>query len=317
MKVSNLYFNILPNKVSLKPNDSKMTHAQNMTTLGDFPKSYCPNISFGSISCNDIDFEYDFFKVADDIINNHLDKMELTKDLSDSQQIQFRKNLFSCDKPTLLNFMFDAKPSILLSGKYPFFENNDKYDFVSRNLRSPLKNDKVYLSSNLFILNKELSKQVIDENKELYSKRMGMPDTVSTDEIYKKLTGKDSPLKKQKGYDDLIGVTLGYSPKNAVLFQLEQEIPDKYEARKRPIYYANMLDKIFNSEQSPYKDFSNEFKTDIQSSINYVKKNGFSNTNLNAIGYSYIQIAPDYNHTEKLLENANTVYSKAKRLTTL
>ena len=53
---------------------------------------------------------------------------------------------------------------------------------------------------------------------------MGLDEKASIDDIYEKLVGEDSPLKKQDGYDDLIGVTLGFSPINCILFQLERNI---------------------------------------------------------------------------------------------
>lgn len=315
MQVSAIQFTpaiIQPNARNNKP-CTIVNNAQ--SKIGVFPSYYCSNIAFNGSKFGSIDFDYDFYKVSNNIIKNHLDKMELTKNLSEEEHDDFRNNLFSCDKMTLMHFMFDKKPSILLNGDFPYFKNNDKYNFVRRGLNIPLKDNKSYLANNIFIINKELTKQTIDENKELYKKRMGLQEDVSTDEIYEKLTGDDSPLKQQEGYDDIIGITLGFSPVNSILFQLEQDVPDKIELRRHPRIYAENLDKAFNSETSPYKDFSDEFRANVQSSIDYIKDNYFRKPDLSQIGYGYIHIAPDKNHTQKIIKDAESIIDEAEKIT--
>lgn len=314
MQISNIRFTPTQLQPTSINNRSSVVQTPAKSNIGEFPSYYCPNISFNGSKFGTIDFEFDFYNLSNDIINNHLDKMELTKDLTEDEQKDFRSNLFSSDKPTLLNFFMRTKPSILLTGNYPYFENNDKYDFVPRVLDIPLKTT-ISKTPNMFILNKELTKQTIEENKELYTKRMGFEDDASTDEIYEKLIGEDSPLKRQEGYDDIIGVTLGFSPVNSILFQLEQNLPNKIETRKKPSIHAQLLDKEFNSETSPYKDFSDEFKSNIQSKIDSVKAHYFRAPNLHPIGYSYIHLAPDEKHTQKIIKGAETIMDEAKKIT--
>ncbi len=313
MQVSNIRFT--PTQIQPTVRNNKPSAVQNtvQSSIGTFPSYYCPNIAFNGAKFGSIDFEYDFFNLSNKIINNHLDEMELTKGLTEDEQEDFRTNLFSCDKPTLLNFFMDTKPAILLTGEHPYFENNDKYDFVPRILQSPTDTSVVH-TPNIFILNKELTKQTIEDNKELYTKRMGFEDDASTDEIYEKLIGEDSPLKEQNGYDDIIGITLGFSPINSILFQLEENIPNKCETRKRSSLHANLLDKEFNSETSPYKEFSDEFKQNVQSKIDFIKTKGFWKPNLYPIGYSYIHLAPDEEFTNRLINESESNYEKAKRI---
>lgn len=314
MQVSSIGFN--PTPIQPTTNYNKLSAHQNsfQSKIGEFPSYYCPNISFGHSISESIDFENDFYNTSNDIINNHLDKMELTKDLTKSQQQSFKKNLFSTDKPTLLNFFMDTKPSVLLAGKFPYFKNNDKYSFVRRTLKTPTRTS-IVESPNIFILNNKLTKQTIDENKELYTKRMDLEPDTPTDEIYENLIGENSPLKQQHGYDDIIGITLGFSPINSILFQLEQNLPEKGSTRRSPILHANLVDKEFNSENSPYKDFSEDFKSNVQSSIDFIKKNSFKKEDLYPIGYSYIQLAPDEKFTQKLINNAQSNLKKAKEIT--
>ena len=311
MQVSTIGFNPTPIQPTTKYNKVLAPQQSFQSRLGEFPSYYCPNIAFGRSIIDSADFQFNFYNASNDIINNHLDKMELTKDLTKNQQQNFKKNLFTADKPTLLNFFMNTKPSILLAGEFPYFENNDKYSFVRRTLKTPTKTS-IVENSNLFILNKEQTKQTINENKELYTKRMDLEPNTPTDDIYEHLIGEDSPLKQQHGYDDIIGVTLGFSPINSILFQLEQNLPEKGSTRRSPIYHANLIDKEFNSENSPYKDFSDEFKSNIQSSIDFIKKNSFRKEDLQPIGYSYIQLAPDEEFTEKLINDAQSNLKKAK-----
>lgn len=314
MQVSNIKNNQNISHPAEKNNKSFATPNTIKSELGAFPQYYCPNISFNSAKFGSFDFEYDFYKFSHNIINNHLDEMELTKELSESEQEDFKTNLFSSDKTTLMHFMFDKKPSILLNGEFPYFKNNDKYSFVRRILDIPLKDNKSYLASNIFILNNELVKQTINENRELYTKRMGLDEAISTEKIYETLIGENSPLKEQTGYDDIVGITLGFSPINSILFQVEQDIPNKLEVRKRPAFYASELDKAFNSNFSTYKDFSEDFKTNVQSSIDFIKNNSFRKPDLGSIGYGYIHIAPDEKHTQKIVKDAEDVLEQAKSI---
>lgn len=313
MQVSNIMFNTnYQNKPVLNRNNN-VKQSKNRTNIGIFPNYYCPNISFGRSIIDDADFQYDYYKAANDLIENKLDKLELTKDLSSEEQDDFKNNLFATDKLTLVPFIMDTKPSILLTGEFPYFQNSDKYDFVSRILNSKTKKS-IVTTPNKFILNKELTKKTIDENKEIYTKRMNLDDNSSVDTIYKKLVGENSPLKEQYGFDDIIGITLGFSPINSVLFQLEDYIPDKIFSRRNPINHAQQLDEVFNSETSPYNNFSDEFKEKVQESIDFIKNRSFRKEDFTPIGYSYIQLAPDEDFSNKLIKDAQINLDKATEI---
>lgn len=288
---------------------NKQIEQPQVQKLREFPSYYCSNINFNG-KYYSIDFEFDFCKASKNIIDNHLDKMELTKGLNKKEQKDFQKNLFTNDKMTLMHFMYDKKPSILLNGEFPYFKNNEKYSFVRRTLDIPLPDNKSYLSNNTFAINNELVKQKIEENKELYTKRMGLDENSSTEEVFEELIGENSPLKYKDGYDDIIGITLGFSPINSILFQVERDIPNVIELRRRPTIYKEKMDNSFNSETSPYKDFSKEFKSDVQSSIDNLDKY-FRKPDLTPIGYGYIHIAPDEKHTQKIIKDAEEILEQA------
>jgi hypothetical protein len=240
--------------------------------------------------------------------------MDLTKNLSKAEQEELRKNIIPNDKPTLLNFMFDAKPSILLSGEHPYFRSDDKYDVVRRegNVKAP--NEKPVKLVNTFILNKELVKNTISENKELYTRRMNMHNESSVDDVYKKLIGDNSPLKKMHGYDDIIGVTLGFSPINSMLFQLEQDIPNHVEMRMKPDLYFRELYNKLNDKESPYATFSKSTKTNMENFIKSPRQNQAKKPDLSTIGYSYIQIVADKKHSDKIIEKAEKVLETVENL---
>lgn len=311
MQVSTINFNTKLYTTVLKQQKDNL-HKDNFKPKSNiYPSYYCPNISFGHSIIDTADFQFEYYDISNKLINENLDNFELTKDLTKNEQNDFRKNLFSSDKLTLVPFLMNTKPSILLTGDYPYFQNNDKYDFVHRILKSKTTNS-IITTQNTFILNKDLTKQTIDNNKELYTKRMGLNYNTPTEDIYNELIGENCPLKEQHGYDDIIGITLGFSPINSILFQLEQTQPDTISSRRNPTYHAKLLDKAFNDENSPYKDFSDDFKNNVQKSIDYIKTRSFRKEDFVPIGYSYIQLAPDDKFNEKLINEATNNLNKAK-----
>jgi hypothetical protein len=144
---------------------------------------------------------------------------------------------------------------------------------------------------------------------------MGMDTHASIDEIYEKLIGEKSPLKTQNGYDDIIGVTLGFSPINSMLFQLERTIPNHIEMRKNRGSYLNMLSEKLDEKESPYKDFSDESKAKIKNKIESSKNQYFRTPDLSATGFVYIHIVPDEVHTEKIVKNSEQTLAKAQAIT--
>lgn len=315
MNITAINFNNKPYQPQTKLAQKNIAASLNYSErMPEFPSYYCPNIAFHGSKFGTIDFEFDFYNRAKEIVENHLDDVDLTKNLDEYEQGDFQLNVNSADRTTLLHFLFDKKPAVLLGGEYPYLENHDKYDVVPRNFVATLENGKKTKLNNTFLINKELTKQTIDENKELYTKRMGFEDGVSTDEIYEKLVSKNSPLTEPKGYDDIIGVTLGFSPINSILFQLEKEIPNGFSLRKNQSAHAGNLEKVFKSEDSPYRDFSDEFKSNVQASLDFIKSNWFKKPNLHSIGYTYIQLAPDEKHTNKIIKDAETVLDMANEV---
>ncbi len=308
MKIQSLNFN--QNSIhNTNPQNQKnmaLYNAPIKNKLGAFPSYYCPNINFGN-KLDPSDFIYDFYIKAKDTAENHLDKMELTKNLSEEEQEDFRNNLSTDDKCSLLQFFYDKKPSVLLAGDFPYFKNNEKYDFVRRTITPKDRNNSTVEHQNIFIINKELTKNVIKENKELYTKRMNLNDDTSIDNIYKELVSTDSPLKKQYGYDDIIGITLGFSPVNSSLFQLERNVYDHLELRKHPYAQSEIFKQEFHSDDCVYKNFSNKFKSNVEDAIDSLKRPQPRRVDMSKLGYSVIQFVTDEKHTQKILNDTKDI----------
>ena len=257
-------------------------------------------------------FETNYQNTVDNILDNNLDKLELTEDLTDEEKEEFLKNIEG-DRNTFVTFAMDGKPSIVLCGKNEFIKPTEKYDIVRRELEVPLKN-KTLKIDNTFILNKEMVKETIKENKELFTTRMNMDENSDIDTIYEVLISEKSPLKENKAHD-LIGIVLGYSPKNSVLYQLDNSIPNNIDARKHLTSYKKIMMKKLYAQDSPYKNFDNRFKETIARDIIRIG-NGEKpfNTNWSTYGYTCRNIVTDDKHSQKLIKNITKSYKKAQKI---
>ncbi len=113
----------------------------------------------------------------------------------------------------------------------------------------------------MVLVNKKMVRNLIEENTEIYQKRLGLDEKSSVDEIYESLI---DDLKNGKGgfKQDLMGLTLGFGRDNAMIFELENLIPMERPHLLRgdlPAYKQAIKEALY-SEDSPYKDFSDEFK---------------------------------------------------------
>ena len=257
-------------------------------------------------------FAEEYTNNVQNILENHLDKIDITQNLTDKEKKEFIKNIQG-DESTFVTFAMNEKPCILIYGKNKFIKANDKYDVVRRKIIVPVKNKKINIH-NTIILNKELTKKTIEDNKEIYIKRLGLDNNADTETIYNELIGENSPLKGNKKHD-IIGITLGYSPVNSIIYQLDQNIPNNIEQRDGlNTYKKNLLNQLFK-EDSIYKDFDNNFKQKIATLIRNIgnDKQTFD-TKWNKFGFTYINIVPDENHDKKLMEHIIESYKKTQSI---
>lgn len=261
-------------------------------------------------------FIYNFNDTVDNVLFNHLDKLPITQNLTPEECIQLRKTVNNNgDTTPFFMFALDAKPSVMLVGEHKYLKPDEKYDIFRRTLDVNLRdgtNTKIY---NTLLFNKDLMKNTIEENKDFYIKRMKLDDVSTVDDIYSELISENSPLKNNDLHD-IIGITLGFSPINSKLFQLEKCIDNGMALRKAPnLYKKKMLNTLFSAD-SVYANFDDKFKQELAQAIRNigVGNERYFDTNWNDFGYTYIHITPDEQHNQKIMRLILNTYQKAKNI---
>lgn len=257
-------------------------------------------------------FEENYVKNVNNIIENHLDKLELTQNLTDDERKKFINNIRG-DESSFVTFSLGGKPSLLIAGNNQFIKPSEKYDILRRTLTIPVNNKDLHIN-NTIILNKKLVKETIKNNQNFYINRMNLDKDTSVDEIYNELIGDDSPLKRNEKHD-LIGITLGYSPINSIIYQLDQNIPNNIELRKDlNTYKKNLINTLLKAD-SPYNNFDNKFKAEIAKQIRDIgTQQEVFNTKWDKYGFSYRNIVPDNEHDQKLIKNIISCSQKAEAI---
>lgn len=214
-----------------------------------------------------------FQEQANILAKRNLEGLKITKNMSLSQRKALIKEL---DRNRDINeFALMAtgnKPALFTSNSKILKNlNHADYDVVSSTKALP---DGVIIED-LVILNKKSVKKVISENMEIYQRRMGLKTDSNVDDIYKILTGKSSPLKSEAKNADIFGLTLGYPPKNTVIFNLRRLCEKTLGDNPTRQEFQATIKKAFNDSNSPYKNFSEEFKKDILKNIDKIDNSKF------------------------------------------
>lgn len=221
----------------------------------------------------------DLFQKVENLQENGFEGVEILNRLTPEERKIFVEALeYDSVNGTFSIFASGEKPGAIFAGSDEFMSLINKIkgnDFDVVNIR--LEGDFSFHSggnenyiNNAIVLNKNMTKSVIAENKEFFARRMGLKDNSSVDEIYAKLIAEDGPLKLGSN-SDLLGMVLGYPKTSTMIFQLEGYISGdviqlRYHKDLTP--YKKELIKVLYSENSPYKNMSPEFKADLESKIN-------------------------------------------------
>lgn len=185
------------------------------------------------------------------------------------QKIAFDVLCNKCDPKQILITLNGNKPSTtIITGSY-FYELKSK---ILKNLKLSEEIDFIKTNENniksLLLVNKHELFKIIEKNKSIYTSRLGLPAKSSVEEIYTEL--KDFSKKTKKHIpEDLFGITLGFPPKDSIIFQLERISGMSYEQRKQPYFAKNIL-KTFHSDKSPYMDLEPSLKQEIEEAINNI-----------------------------------------------
>lgn len=128
----------------------------------------------------------------------------------------------SLNSPDMISFYKGSKPMLYDVKKNidsdPNFEYFERFPYIEYD--RPIKNAG---GAGRFYINEDKLKKTIDAYKDLYTARLNLPKTTTTDEIYKYLLENpakiDPALNSPIDNQDILGLSLGYGIKDAILFK--------------------------------------------------------------------------------------------------
>ena len=232
------------------------------------------------------------------------------------------KNLNAAEKIDLINLLHSAKdiePFLLMStggrsamatSMHPILNKLNTANFS-------IVPDALSQFKNVFIFNRKSMLENIEKNKSFYTKRLNLPPDLSNDKIYDRLVSKAySPLivSKRKDCQDIIGVMFGYPFKDSIIFQLERDTGLGSDLRKDIPRFKMELKKILNSDNSRYKDFGNDFKQDIEKSIDSIETINVSNQVGYPQGYTFVEYTKQPDEVSRIGKQIRSSTAELKRL---
>ncbi len=238
------------------------------------------------ISTEEVD---SFAKAVEALKGNNLEGLEFVKNLSDAQRRELVGNLDRFRLKDFLWFATDNKPAVLM--------DTEVAKIVEQSLDTS-KYDIVYDNNDAYILNKELVKNVIAENRELYTLKMGMPPDASVESIYKGVADKRGVLTHNAGYfhsgvTDIVGLTLGFPKRSCLIYPLAVNLRNEKKyvittkdgesiPRSRITdlegYKKALRNQFFNSEEV-YDDYSDSLRAEVLDAIDSLKEEDGQHSN--------------------------------------
>lgn len=156
------------------------------------------------------------------------------------------------------------------------------------------------------LINKKLTKEIIENNKQFFILRLKMKKDASTDEIYDYLLSEKSPLRtdcantQTSKYNDVLGLILGYPKISTMIFELEcrSKIPNTLRSDV-PKYKEKIL-KTLKSFKSPYRDMGKEFNQELAQNINSITEIKSAKDCKVPPGYEFIYYIPEPEELERI-----------------
>lgn len=172
-----------------------------------------------------------------------------------------------CFLPTLTGH----KPACIIG-------NNGNLEFISKIKDNPVYRNTFDFCTNpsgsTYVFNKEKVLEVIKNKKEIYTARLGLNKASSVEEVYNALMKNKTEIfgctSKDK-YHDIVGLTLGFPEKSTMMFQLENMANVDYVLRDNPSKYKEVLLKVLQGENSPYKNLSKSSFKELEKIIKEYK----------------------------------------------
>lgn len=238
----------------------------------------------------------ELYKIRDPEIFN---KIKMFKNLNQDEKYHCYEDIINfvtgsgCFFTTLLGY----KPACLLEGKnnplayLDHINYNIPVDIVHAGLSF---NPEYY---NTYLLNREKTLEIVKQNKLIFTRRLGLSDNTSTDEIYSRL--QQILATNAPSINDLEGIIFGFPKYNAMIFKLDSIANVNYLRDDMGFYRAKLIDNLY-SENSPYKNLPKEEFKKLEEliQISYVhnyKKNPY---------FQYVKFVEEPEAEEKLFQKA-------------
>ncbi len=165
------------------------------------------------------------------------------------------------------------------------------------------------------IINKEAAFENICRNKNFYTQRLSLPKTATDEDVYKILTGDNSPLR-YKTNSDIIGMILGFPRKDNMIFQLERSAGLDYTLRENLPKYKEALLKELHSPNCVYAKFDDTFKKELEDAINSIKSIKHSEELGLPYGYQFINFVDDTPEIARINKSIREATSKMEKINT-
>lgn len=203
-------------------------------------------------------------KNVNEFANDNFEGLELTKDF-DKRTLSLLITALKSDND-LTPFLMTAtghKPTLLNGGEAAIYLEKIKTNGFDTIVR------KVNGHKNIMLLNRKEAKNTIENHREFFAKRLNLSSDATVEEIYSSLTESLNPLQ-QKHSHDLTGILLGYPKQNSIIFNLENMSQNAPYDRKTPTILKKELKKALYSEESPYKNFDEQFFKETEEFIDSI-----------------------------------------------
>lgn len=245
-------------------------------------------------------FFYGNEEVIKALDKSNFNKIKIFEDLSSREKNLVRKELVRSEAPEFFATLAGYKPATLASNVNGLskIKNNTKFNEIY---------DVVDVGKDLtYFINKKQLKEIIANNKDIYTLRMNLNKKTSVEEIYDTLI-KDGDKYLNSFYGgkntDLVGITLGFPRLNSLIFNLEGKVGksgvDTLKLREQPEMFKTKLLDVLNSPNSPYKNLDKSAKDELKKAImSYQKSEGVDFKN-----YKFIKFVDEPKEFERISKN--------------
>ncbi len=201
--------------------------------------------------------------------------LSTTKGMNFKDREKLCKPLGQTDSDVFALVSLGEKPSMVVSEKGIAALQSINVKGFDTLLRTKRPQEQI-VTDNLFFFNRTATQEIIEKNKDFYTKRLDLPKGTTKEDIYNLLLSPKSPLLNEKGFSDIIGMTFGYPKKNSMIYQLESNIENLTKKRENLNEYKKELKTFLRSDSSPYKNFNENFKKSLEKAIDKISKIEFS-----------------------------------------